>query len=423
MTERIYKGYWHLPDSEKEVAGVLTIDSTGKSKLEVFGALHLDSQIPDFFDTAKKDVIWGRCYDPQNKMTDITLLNCYPAPTFNFDSTFPLVRYNCTYALIGIFVTSLTDSVFFKANIYIPALQPWCPSDALTLVHTDSGVSANMAYSKDPAIAASAQLDDGATLSVIKSGSYSADQTKAIFERETFLRIQKGSLSVPEILKMTRSFEDFLSIAVLSPVEHRKIILFSEQEYQMVSDEEKYYFPIELVGHQSIEDRARVTESYDYLFSLQDIANDFESIYKKFFSDKNILQIKNNFIASLERKRVFTSNDFLVVAQALDGFSIRYRKEGEYLKQLIALRGEFKEVKKVTLTDEDLIATRDSRDYYTHILNPGKKKHVLDGRDLFLLTKKLRVLLICCFLNYFGMNNAQIDDLLSRSNSHHLLTQ
>ena len=418
MTERIYKGYWHLPDSEREVAGVLTIDSTGKSKLEVFGSLHLDSQIPDFFDTVKEDVIWGRCYDPQNKMTDITLLNCYPAPTFNFDSTFPLVRYNCTYALIGISVTSLTDPVFFKANIYIPALQPWCPSDALTIVHTDSGISANMAYSKDPAIAASAQLDEGATLTVIKSGSYTADQTKAIFERETFLRIQKGSLSVPEILKMTRSFEDFLSIAVLSPVEHRKIILFSEQEYQMVSDEEKYYFPIELVGHLSIEDRARVTESYDYLFSLQDIAKDFESIFKKFFSDKDILQIKNNFIASLERKRVFTSNDFLVVIQALDGFSIRYRKEGDFLPQLKSLVAEFDDINAISLTESDLIAAKDSRDYYSHILKPGKKKHVLDDRDLFLLTKKLRVLLICCILNYFGMNNIQIDGLIRKSNNH-----
>ena len=397
---------------------MLTIEVSGKAQLEIFGSFDAEDLPIDIFDKDEK-VIWGRCYDPQNNMKDITLFDCFAAATLNFSSNFPLIRFKCTCVLIGIHISSLSDAAFFKANIHIPALQSWCPSDVLKIVHSDTGISATMSHSKNPAAAASARLDDGTTLDVIKSASYSSDQSKAVFERETFLQIRNDSLSVSDVLTKVRMFEDFLSIAVLSPVEHRKVVLFSEQETQMITADEKHFFPIELVSHLYYEDTGAITKP-DPLFSLQDIKEEFESILIKLFSDKNILWIKNNLVASLERKRVFTSNDFLIVAQALDGFSIRYRKECQFLEQLKNLRAEFSDIKKVNLTEEDLIATRDSRDYYSHGLIPGKKKRVLDGGGLFNLTKKLRVLLICCFLNYFGIKNIRIDSLLNQCNSHYL---
>lgn len=159
--------------------------------------------------------------------------------------------------------------------------------------------------------------------------------------------------------------------------------------------------------------------AYDYLFKYDDISVTFEDMFKKIRSDKNIMQIINNLIDSIEKKRVFTSNDFLVVIQALDGFSIRFRKEGGFLKQLTNLRDEFKDIKRVSLTDADLKAAKESRHYYSHILKFENKeiKNVLDGWGLYDLTKKLRVLLICCVLNHMGLDHTKINQLLNKSSN------
>ena len=80
---------------------------------------------------------------------------------------------------------------------------------------------------------------------------------------------------------------------------------------------------------------------------------------------------------------------------------------------------EFKDIKKLKLTDTDLEAANGSRNYYSHILKLEKKedKHALEGWELFDLTKKLRVLLICCVLNFMGMDNDKINQLLNKSSN------
>lgn len=71
------------------------------------------------------------------------------------------------------------------------------------------------------------------------------------------------------------------------------------------------------------------------------------------------------------------------------------------------------------MTDDDLKAARGSRNYYSHILKLEKKekRNALEGRELFNLTKKLRVLLICCVLNFMGMDNDMINLLLNKCNN------
>ena len=165
-----------------------------------------------------------------------------------------------------------------------------------------------------------------------------------------------------------------------------------------------------------------VQDSYkkcDFLFQFTDVAQELGLMLDKLYTDKSIAQIWSNLVDSLEKKRVFTSNDFLVVIQAIDGFAIRYRKGKKLLPELQALREEFKDIKKLKLTDEDLEAANGSRNYYSHILKLEKKedKHALEGRDLFDLAKKLRVLLICCVLNFMGMDNGKINQLLNKCNN------
>jgi len=79
------------------------------------------------------------------------------------------------------------------------------------------------------------------------------------------------------------------------------------------------------------------------------------------------------------------------------------------------LRDEFQDIQRLQLTDEDLRAAVDSRNYYSHILKLDKKavRNVLDGAELLSLTNNLRTLLVCCVLNFMGLDNNRINQLLN----------
>lgn len=115
--ERVYKGYWWLPKKpEKQVAGLLTIDVNGEMRLELYGRFASEDKIIEFEREPDK-VIYGRCYAPNGKMKDISLFECYSAYTFNFNSTFPIIRYSCNYGLLGIHTNSMDSPEFLKLRL------------------------------------------------------------------------------------------------------------------------------------------------------------------------------------------------------------------------------------------------------------------------------------------------------------------
>ena len=123
---RLFKGYWWLPSSpDDKVAGVLTVEPNGKVLLELMGAFDLAGKSFDFEGNIV-DAIYGRCYAPNNNMKDISLMDCRSAITYNFSSSFPLTRYTCRYALIGIYAESMDSQEFFKADVSIGELAHWC---------------------------------------------------------------------------------------------------------------------------------------------------------------------------------------------------------------------------------------------------------------------------------------------------------
>lgn len=109
----IYKGYWWLPSCpEKQTAGILTVSKEGKITLELLGILGDKELELDF--NYDEDVIHGRCYDSQNHLKDISLFECRSSITLNFDSTFPILKYFCRHALVGIHLKSMDTKAFFQ---------------------------------------------------------------------------------------------------------------------------------------------------------------------------------------------------------------------------------------------------------------------------------------------------------------------
>lgn len=418
METIIYKGYWWLPTSpDDKVAGALTVEPCGNLKLELFGGFGPDERFD--FEREPDKVIYGRCYAPNEHMKDISLFECYSAISLNFSSDFPLTRYSCHYALIGFHTDSMRNPDFFEASVELAELARWCPPSNISTQIKDSSITVTLDHSEDKKTVASVVLDDGSTLKLNQGGSYKTEYPSVYFSQYTFLEVTKENMTGIDALIAAKKFERFLSLAMLSPVEHGRITLRSRKCFQMVDDNNPYYHPIELVTSLYRTERTSSTRRNNMLFTYDDVAMNLSEMYKRFHTEMNISQIWDNLIDSLEKKRVFTSNDFLVVIQALDGFSIRFREEQDFLPQLTALKDEFKDIKRLKLTDDDLKAARGSRNYYSHILKIEKKeqKQALEGGKLLDLTEKLRILLICCVLNFLGMDNEKINALLDKCNN------
>ena len=420
MDSRVYKGYWWLPSiSDDQVSGLLTNESDGHIVLELFGAFALEERGLSF-DADFESVIWGRCYDENNHMTDISLFNCNSAITLNFSSTFPLTRYTCRYAFIGFHGSSVDEQLFFKASIDFDELVHWCPPHNVQMTCYKDKISfaVDILRNSDSVIA-SVDFNDGMQLNLIKGIACFPEYPETVIKQSTYLEVCKEAFSANYALLQARNFERFLSVAILKPVEHGTIRLFSRDCCQM-SGETPIYHPIEMIVplYQPLQSLT-IKRPYDFLFDFPKIEAEFNSLYTRFCSDKNISQIWDNLIVSLEKRRIYSSHDFLNVIQALDGFSIRYRRENGFEKQLISLRDEFLGIDKMTLTDADLKAATGSRHYYSHILKLEKKqdKSALDGIELYNLTKKLRVLLFCCVLNFLGLSNDRINEMLNSCNA------
>lgn len=109
--------------------------------------------------------------------------------------------------------------------------------------------------------------------------------------------------------------------------------------------------------------------------------------------------------------------DFLIVVQAIEGFHIRFRKEVSLTETMNQLIEEFSDIYKIKQDTINVREVVDSRNYYSHFMDRKKKKHIVDGYDLYILTIKLKRLLVCCLLNFIGFENDEINMILTKSSN------
>ena len=422
LDKRIFKGSWWLPSAPNEkLNGELIVEPNGKIQLELYSTFQWQVSGISFEDRDYSAIL-GRCYAPNSHMVDISLFNCHSSIKLNLSSDYPISCFNCRYALIGIHTDSMDNQLFNKAYVGFEVLTYWNPPKRVRLITAEQSIEVLIDKSQLNDTLASVNVDDDLTLNIDQSYSYRHDFQEFYVRQTTRLELIKDKMCAKQVLYNTFKFEQFLSFATLSPIEHSSIILYSKEKCQIFDDGERYFHPIELITCLYRYEKTQEINPSEFLFKFDDIASKFGNIYKKYYTNKDIVLIWSNMIDSLEKKQYYTSNDFLVVAQALDGYSFRFRKESGYLQQLIKLRDEFRDITKVSLTEDELKRTRASRDYFTHILklDEKRKRNALDGVALYELTKKLRILLICCILDFLGIDKEQINNMLNKSNSRFL---
>ena len=443
MTDRLeFKGYWHLPElPDKTIAGVLTYTPRKNIVLELMGSFDSgDDTLLAFLNKKREAIIHGYTSDAKK----ITLIKCDPWGSANTNS-FPLIKYSCQFLIIGKHISSIDDSSFHEAYVKFPVLSYWCHPGALRTVYKfndkEKIKSISIAFDSyrdtDEDTINSAVIDENTEL-LLKRGvnydsSYSRLEPK--ISQRTFLVIRKGDdSSINDFISNIYLYEQFLSLSTLRPIECKSVVLYDKECYQELKDGEKFHFPIELIYVQrgNNTEVAEEPRYFDFLFTYDTVKDEYSKIIRKWFTDdKNIIPIRRHLIESIKPKTVFSSVDFLIVMQALEGFAKRFRK-GEIKAQKVnkptlreIIQGvllEFSCIDKLKNEDIDLDEVVNSRHYYSHFMERSEMKGVLDGIELYELTHKLRKLLICCVLHFIGFDYHQINDIFNNSDSHLLQT-
>lgn len=437
MTDRLeYKGYWYLPDNpDKKVAGVLTYIPEESIMLELIGWFEPQKNpIEVFLNQKKENIIHGIASNAK----EITLVNCYASGSINFNCPFPIVRYNCQYLIIDKHIGSLAEPSFYKAQVLSPVLSYWCHPGAL---QNDIQFDENnkfktitisfKEYTNDENTINITWIDENTKLYLKKGVNYNSSEfylTPKI-EQSTFLEIhKKNDSSINEFLSDISLYEQFLSLATLKAVECSKIYLYDRGLYQQLENGEKYYHKVELIYIQRKDgsDVSNKTKKHDFLFDYKTIERKYSDIIQKWFTEKeDIAPIRVHLVESIKHKSIFSSIDFLIVIQALEGFCTRFKKEeikdddGKItLRDMLeVIISEFSCIDKIKDDDICVQEVVDSRHYYSHFMDRSKKKHIVDGIELFDLTHKLRKLLICCLLQFIGFDYSQINEIFNNSNS------
>lgn len=420
MNDKVeYKGYWWLPNNpDRAIAGVITYLPQESITLELIGSFEEDkSPMNAFLRKKQENTIFGVTSDSKK----VTLLNCSAYGSLNLSSSFPIIKYTCQYLLIGDHIETLEQDRYFKAYVRFPLLSLWCPPSALTtsmtFCDTQEIDTINISFNTNRNTLCSLSIDENTQLNLESSIDYDGEYYSPKVEQYTYLDIKKGgNKSISSFLKDIFIFEQFLSFATLQEIRCSNIKLFSNNEYQDLKNREKSFFPIQLMYIQSDYISPIKHQREAFLFNYESIKSKYSNIIKKWFVEKNdIAPIRQHLIDSVKYKRVFSSVDFLIVVQALEGFCSRFRKESNLTNMINLLIDEFSDIEKLQGDTINVKEVVDSRHYYSHFMDRNKKKNSLDGYELYKLTVKLKQLLVCCLLKFVGFDNNEINMILKKS--------
>lgn len=395
-------GLWWLPACpNKKKAGILKYTPTEDTKLGLIGEFQERDWLLDISNQRKYDIILGESSDG----LPVTMIASVPIDsTLNSSSSFPLVQYMTPLVVHGKHLQNPDERFLSRMTISYDELSIWYRPDLTKLlVHSRKVIFIERNTER---YELKLEIDSNTSLILSPKVDVKQDSTSYNIIQSTNLLIEfKEPVDLQEAIRIIGGFNQFLSFATFSSVQCKEICF----DYDGRANNHIYY-------HFSKEEFKPFLEHFRYLFTYDTIKEKFPTIIKKWYEDEDIIPIRTHLIQSLNRGGKFSSADFLVVIQAIDGYYKRFKKPGTDLYKILAkLVNEFSDVICLELTEADFSRIVSSRDYYSHLLPVRKKEHILSWHELHELDFQLRKLLICCLLQFIGFDNSEINTICSKS--------
>lgn len=379
---------------EKKYTGTLAYYGDENSTLELY---HVPSNLTSSHYVYNK-VIWGK--DANGRI--FTLFNVVMKEERGFDMT--SIKFVVGVVLIGEQILSTDEKQWIRSIVRFDYLNNWLFNETRKCINP---TLIDNTYHLDAAIGNKTQLgvtiEEGLHWKLENNIRVSEDIRGISISKNPFLEIEASTpFSLKTILKQIGEFEQFLSIT-----------LYCDQSFdsiQLLSADSTHECVLLIKKEKSIDPVFSSLVKFDLLKSK------LPSMLIKWHENfDRIAPISSYLIDSLQKKSRFDVPDFLIIAQALDGYHKRFvnKKDGKdirkYEEQIEILLNQFKEVKAIKACKIDPIVLKDSRHKYSHLYPDEEKSQAVEGDDLYWLTEKCKILLTCCILNMLGLTNKEIN--------------
>lgn len=398
-----YLGEFWVPDNNIRYFGALRIDEDGSASLEI----HQTQENYSNTHFEGYQTIWGIIADDY----DVTLFNV----AFRQSKGSSFVSFSVQYILSNSHIKSMDDALFNKCKAEFPYLRNWICSRRLCMgiSNEKEALIVKRGTISNPTV--NAILDDEIEIELhegIRTKiSYTSFHSEAYQYAHCILKTRNNK-SINFYKQLITEFNQFLSIALYSRQYPNKV-----EFYDGTGEQSTFIFSIgkskepwqQLVAFDTLKDKVPMM--------LQNWHNQYQQI----------APICRYLLLSFDNKS-FDFPDFLIVAQALDGYHKRFlnkndgRDRRKYKDGIDALLAHFSNVNAIKDAQIDSEVLEESRNKYSHLIpdDDDKITKAVSGQDLFYLTRKCKLLLTCCILEVSGLSIAEINECVQKSDVHYL---
>jgi len=389
----VHKGH------EKKYTGTLTYNEFDDSILELYF-------VPSDFQGnyyGYYSVMWG--VDANGYV--FTLFN---ASSNRFDGQdFTTIKYKVQFILLGKHVLSLDEKQFYKCIVEFPYLRNWAFHNNLTYQEVEGVKHISYADITKGDYLVDVQIEPGIKWQLMDA--YNID--RGLFDlsiiQQTLFEIEASNIvSIRTFTKQIIEFFQFLSIALYCKQRPTSIKFYDKERPT----------PYVLLFQKGYSKDPNNTS----LIKFDKLKEKVPEMLSKWHNNyDNLSPICNYLVDSLHRESAFDVPDFLIIAQALDGYFKRFvnKKDGKdhqkYEDQMNILLNQFENVIILKKCNIDAKVLTDTRNKYSHLLPDEEKPLAVTGIELYWLTEKCKILLTCCILDLLGLTNEEINLCLQDS--------
>lgn len=459
MTDKFeITGEWFLPtNKENRVHGTLTFDPHDGADLELYGVLEGDNFFAEF---KNQEIILGLTSDSKQ----VTLYSCLMTKSGGAtlvqgeESGKPSTTYSIKYLLIGLHADSTADLRFNQISSEIFNLGEWVGISGFKRQNINPETLKNheisIEYKLPEYIEFEIDTNTTGRFNFIANhpGLSCYQKTVTINQRVEFQAISASEKSIDELLEYIITFQNFLTLALYKSTYPLSISLSGEKHKKDYGNGETYKKTIKLYfSSRNFKTNEKPKFNFEMIFDYRRIQPDFKNIIKNWYSKYELLEPAFDLVfEQFYNGNGFTVNTFLNLAQSAETFHARVhnhtkipREEYKKMKEDILAVAPFdyhlwlndqfnfgnnlnlhsrlteltekysNQILDKILGDKTqfVMNVKVSRNYYTHYSKDGEKKALKDGQ-LFYLSERLKILLVCSFLIEVGFDTINLSTCL-----------
>lgn len=428
MLEEIkYSGQWWSPaNPDNRVHGVLSFNQSAGARLELDGALE-----------GHPNIINGVSLDN----TKITLHDCIVSNPNEFWGNIPIFMQSHIYAhrlYLGIHFGKQEDIKFKRLYCQMSTLNEWVRKSGFSVQREVGGEV--ITYKQPNAISVLINPELKITIDFWCASSYRYSTINLKQVARVAFHSPKAQ-SIDDYLRLLHHFRNFLCLATQVSTFPQEISGFINEESP--TSEVKILYQLDA----SISTKDDV---YSSLFTFTDIESEFASCIQNWYKKYEVLEpVCQLYFSALYGRFVYLNLKFLCLVQALEAYHNRTTTNQELAPKehdkrvfeiLEAVPNEYKEwlQNELTYSNEPNLRKRlkdlydtfsiilkslntnrksfinkvvNTRNYLTHYDLDLKRKGA-KGKELFILTEKLRILIEMCLLKEIGFSLEEINPLI-----------